>query len=145
MKKLLSNKKAWIGIAIVILAIVLFFVFRKQISNGGMSLTKRTPDTTPDPWAGLRQSLGTYDKKGEDDKMWTAAGHVFLSDITNHTKKNELIPPYWRAMYAWFKGHNIRPDGWKVITNQSLQSAIKAYVASNGGIAADNVVVGQYL
>ncbi len=145
MKNLLTTRKFWIGIAVLALAVVLFLVFRNRKATANMSFTQQGSAAPTDPWAGLRQSLGTWDKKEEDDKMWTAAGHVFLSHIDDADKKNEQIPPYWRAMYAFFKGYNIKPDGYQVIINQPLQDAVKAFVQENPGVTQSSILVGQFI
>ncbi len=147
MKKLLSNRKVWIGLAMLAGFIILFLLIRKKNPDGTMGLSMKDPETPApaDPWAGLRESLGDWSRKADDDKMWTAAGNLFLPHIDSPEQKNAQIPPYWRAMYAWFKGYNIRPDGYQVIINQSLRKAIIAFVEANPGVTQATVSVGQFI
>ncbi len=147
MKKVLKNRKFWIGMTILVVAIILYLLIRKKKTDGTMSLldSKGSEQSTQDSWDGFRESLGDWTKKTDDDKMWTAAGDLFLSHLDDHDQRNTLIPPYWRAMYAWFKGYNIKPDGYQVIINQSLRDAIVTFVKANPGITQASVTVGQFI
>ena len=144
LKNIFLNRKVWIGFAVVALLVILFFVFRKKAKPQLGLVDPNLMDNKPDSWLGLRQSLGEWNERqeGEDDKMWTAAGQVFLSHLEAKERAKQ-IEPYWRAMYAWFKGQNIRPNGWQVIINKPLQDAVKSYVNANPGISQSTVAVGQ--
>ncbi len=143
MKKIFNNRIFWIVLAVLAIVIIAFFALRKKTTSFG--LVGKSPEEPRDQWAGLRESLGDWSQKADDDKVWTAAGDLFLSHVDNPAQRNSQVEPYWRAMYAWFKGYNIRPDGYQAIVNKPLRDAITAYVNANPGISQATISVGQFI
>jgi hypothetical protein len=93
-----------------------------------------------DRWRVMRSEIGDWSQKDGEatDGLWVALGQ-------HYNISGEAVPPVWRTALGWFKGVNLKPDGWQFKTNLPLQAECTAHIDKYLGTTSKNFEVGQLL
>lgn len=95
---------------------------------------------TSDRWTSVREVIGDYSQKDTEgsNSLWVVIGNYY--NVTGDDTAR-----LWRTAMGWFKGANLRPDGWEFSTNLPLQAALIAHLDAYPGTTESNFQIGQLL